>query len=118
MLFDLDGNQMTRVPHKDQFDNWRTIIEDADYDRAVDAIKDRIAPVNIFTSSFLPGRDWTGTPFQPLYVACGKSVKQSGYFFGLIVWSIIMEDDDKWVFKPSEKDDGDPLGTTYWRRHG
>jgi len=118
MLFDLDGNQMTRVPHKGEFDAWRTKIGNADYDLAVEAIKDRIDGKSVFTSSFLPGSDWMGTPFQPLYFACGQSEEQSGYFFGLIVWSIIMEDDDEWVFKPSEKDDGDPLGTTYWRRNG
>lgn len=115
MLFDLNGNEVKRLPHREQFEAWRNRISDEDYERAVEAIKMLIHDKGEFNSSFLPGSDWTGTAFEPLYEACGRNVTHAGYFFGLIVWSVVMEDEDAWVFKPSDKGEGDPLGTFYWR---
>ena len=117
MLFDLNGNQMTYIPHKRDYDAWRARISDGDYDRAVEAIREYMADKDVFTSSYIPGPDWTDTPYQPLYHACGQSVQQSGFFFGLIVWIIVMNDDETWLFKPSDKEADDPLGMTYWRRN-
>jgi hypothetical protein len=116
MLRDLNDNVMTRIPHRREYDLWRANISEADFDAAVAAIQDWIADKDVFTSSFIPGNDWTGTPYEPLYQACGQSETQSGFFFGLIVWKVVMDDDDdEWRFKPAEKDNADPLGMTYWR---
>jgi hypothetical protein len=117
MLFDLSGKQITHVPHKHDYDTWRSRISDADYDGAVAAIREYMAEKEVFNSGFIPGNDWTGTPYQPLYLACGQSFQQSGFFFGLIVWITVMDDPDEWLFKPSDKDGQDPLGMSYWRKN-
>lgn len=56
------------------------------------------------------------TPFQPLYIACNKSVEQSALFFGLIVWVTVMERQDDWYFKPADKEAEDIIGMTYFHR--
>jgi len=116
MLRDLNDKLMTHIPHRHEYDIWRRNISDGDFEAVVAAIRDWIDDKTVFTSSFIPGKNWMGTVYEPLYHACGRSETNSGFFFGLIVWKIVMEDENReWRFKPAEKDSGDPLGTTYWR---
>lgn len=117
MLFDLNGREVTHIPHKRDFDTWRSRISDSDYEKAVAAIGDYVEGRDIFTSGFIPGSDWTGTPYEPLYYACNQSVTHAAFFFGLIVWITMMKHDEEWVFKPSDRDAEDPHGVTYWKRN-
>ncbi|MCY2926106.1 MAG: hypothetical protein NT031_11810 [Planctomycetota bacterium] len=114
MLFNIEGKQITKLPHKDQFTAWRRRLSDADYQRAADSIKSMCEAKDFVVSSFLPGSDWTGTEFQPLYFACGQSMQQSGLFFGLIVWKVMMDDDAEWCFLPADKGGDDVLGMRYF----
>ena len=53
----------------------------------------------------MPGNDWAGTVYEPLYYACGRNETQSGLFFGLIVFKVLMERTDYvWGFGRFEKD--------------
>lgn len=120
MLFPIRGKQITDIPRRRRadFKAWREILVDSDYDAVVNAINEYVDAVpedKPFVSSFIPGSDWTETVYQPLYIACGQSVEQSGWFFGLIVWQVMIYREEDWMFKPADKED-DILGTTYWRK--
>jgi len=119
MLFTIEGKEIEGIPHRRQrdFNAWRRNLSDSDYQAAVDEIKkyvDAVLPDKPFVSSFIPGSDWRGTVYDPLFIACGRSKEQAGWFFGLIVWQVIIDHEDEWMFKPADEDD-DILGTTYWR---
>ena len=121
MLYSLDDKEITDIPKRRQreFNMWRSNLPDSDYEAVVEAINEYINAVDSdkpFVSSFIPGSDWTGTVYEPLYIACGRSVEQAGWFFGLIVWQVMIDHPEEWVFKPADKD-GDILGTTYWRKN-
>ncbi len=117
MLYNLNGEEMTYMPHQEEYDLRRANLSDEDYYRVVDAINDYIDNSNgVFASSFIPGADWTDTPYQPLYLACNQSKEQSAMFFGQIVWQVVMDRDDEWLFKPPDMDADGIQGTTYWRR--
>lgn len=122
MLFSIDGKRITDIPRRrqQQFNMWCSNLADSDYNKVVEAINEYVDAVPLdkpFVSSFIPGRDWMGTVYEPLYFACGQSEEQSGWFFGLIVWQVMIDRPEEWVFKISDKED-DVLGTTYWRRNG
>lgn len=121
MLYSIDDKLITDIPRRRQadFNAWLSNLVDSDYDAVVDAINeyvDGVPPDKPFVSSFIPGSDWTGTVYQPLYIACGQSEEQSGWFFGLIVWKVMIDREEDWMFKLADKED-DILGTTYWRRN-
>ena len=66
----------------------------------------------------LPGHDWTGTVYEPIYEACGRNVSQSGLFFGIIVFNLLMNRDDKvWGFGRFEKDGKQIASMTYFVIH-
>lgn len=121
MLFSIDGKQITDIPRRRQadFSVWRDNLADSDYEAVVEAINEYVNAVpqdKPFVSSYIPGHDWTDTVYEPLYIACGRSIEQSGWFFGLIVWQVMIDHEEEWVFKLADKED-DVLGTTYWRRN-
>lgn len=63
-------------------------------------------------SSAIPGKDWTGTVYDPIY-QCLQDENQSRLFFGLLVWDVAVHRDDNWYFKPKDKDEAE-AGTYYF----
>ncbi len=116
MLFSIEtGRYVVALPHKRDFDKWRSHISDADYQKVVNAISDKIDESDINTAGWIPGSDWSGTVYEPLYYACGQNPTQAGMFFGLIVFETLMNRDDKvWGFGKFEKDGVPIRSMTYF----
>lgn len=116
MLYSIDtGKYVTSVPHKADFDKWMKKLSDEDYQSIADALNDKIDESDINTAGWLPGHDWTGTVFQPIYEACVQNQTQSGMFFGLIVFDLLMKREDKtWEFGRFEKDGKKIASMTYF----
>jgi len=120
MLYSIDDKPITDIPRrrKADFKAWRDNLVDSDYEEVFDAINkyvDTVPPDKPFVSSFIPRAIWGDVPCQPLIDACNQNEEYAGFFFGLIVWKVMIDHKEKWVFKISDKED-DVLGTTYWRR--
>lgn len=74
MLINIDtGKLITRIPHKKSFEAWRKQISNEDYQAVVDELNKRIDEnPEVHTAGWIPGHDWTGTVFYPIYLACKK----------------------------------------------
>lgn len=104
MLYSVDtGDYIKVLPHRKDFIRWRANINDSDYDKIVDELNDRIDGDEVHTAGWMPGSDWTGTVFEPLYDACNKNIKMAGMFFGLIVFKVMMDRSDCWGFGKYKK---------------
>ena len=127
MLFTQDKQRVTEIPHPREYRVWRARLTDAEYDGLIAAVTKRIdtgvdlgasritigAP-HIITSSWIPGHDWTGTPYQVIYEkACLEDENQAALFFGLVVWHAVMLHPESWSFGKYHQND--ILGTTYFR---
>lgn len=116
MLYSIDtGKYVSHMPHKNDFDKWMKNLSNEDYDKLIDVLNEKIDESDINTAGWLPGNDWTGTVYEPLYLACGEDKVKSGMFFGLILFDLLMSRKDKvWGFGRFEKD-GKQLGSmTYF----
>ena len=116
VLYSIDsGKYVTSVPHKKEFVKWMKNLSIADYSKIEDALNAKIDQNDINTAGWLPGHDWTGTVFEPNYNACGKNVTQAGMFFGLIVFELLMNRQDRvWGFGRFEKDGKQIASMTYF----
>ena len=116
MLYSVDtGKYVTRIPHKGDFDQWMKNLSATDYQKIRDELNKKIDQNDINTAGWLPGHDWTGTVYEPIYEACGRNVVQAGMFFGLIVFDILMNREDKaWGFGRFEKDGKQIASMTYF----
>lgn len=113
MLYSIDsGRYIDKLPHKKEYDNWKKHISDTDFQLIIDKINEQIDAKDVNTAGWIPGHDWTGTVYEPLYYACGRNTKQAGMFFGLIVFDLLMNRQDcVWGFGKFEKN-GEPIGST------
>ena len=116
MLETLDGKNVTKIPHKEDYDRWCSRMNPADYKAIEDELNARIDKDDIHTAGWMPGSDGTGTVFEPLYRdACKMNVTHAGMFFGLIVFKVFMERPERWIFGRYEKDGKDIGSITYFR---
>ena len=103
------------MPHKAEFDKWMKNLSAADYQVIAEELNNRIDESDINTAGWLPGHDWSRTVYEPIYTACGNNVSQSGLFFGLIVFDLLMRREDKvWGFGRFEKDGKQIASMTYF----
>lgn len=119
MLFSIpDIKRIDHIPHAAEYRAWRTALDGVDpgaYSRIHNELNSRFDTRQVDTSSWIPGSDWTGTVWQPIYYACGEDAVTAGLFFGLLVWQIVMDREDCWSFGRYEKE-GIPIrGMTYFR---
>lgn len=118
MLYSIDDTQtpITTVPHEQEYRQWRGRLSAAQSSSIKSEINARLDAGDVATAGWIPGSDWTGTVWQPIYdVACQRSVGASGMCFGLMVWETVMERGDDWSFGRYEAN-GIPIESlTYFR---
>ena len=120
MLESLSGQEMRGIPRgrREFFNAIRRRMTDEDYQAAIDGVNDYIDQHDeFFVSSFIPGSDWGGTPFLPIWHAARHNYDHSRIFFGLVVWDAVANHrpGEQWVFMLADRDADDILGTKYWR---
>jgi len=103
MLYSIDSQRyVTNIPHKADYKRWRKNISDEDYNKVVDVLlTEHFGAGEIKVSSFLPGHDWSGTPYEAIWYACNQNDFQAALFFGLIVFKTLMDmpwEDGVWSF--------------------
>lgn len=119
MLIDIFTNkEIRRIPFKDQFELLRKRLTPTEFDAMVVRINELIDETGgeIATAGWLPGNDWTGTPFEPIYIkAAQRNYDLSAKMFGQIVWYTIMKRPERWASGRFEKDGVDIGSRTYFR---
>ncbi|SHF51993.1 hypothetical protein [Caloramator proteoclasticus] len=115
MLYSVDiGKYVNKIPHEKEFKAWMKKLSDKDYVAIVNELNSRINGNDIHTSSWIPGNNWTGTVFEPIYNACDKNAEAAGLFFGLILFDLMIKRDDVWGFGRYEKNGKEIKGMTYF----
>ncbi|WP_438042983.1 hypothetical protein [Sorangium sp. So ce128] len=119
MLIDIFSQKTIRhVPYGDQFEILRRRLTGAEFQAMVDRINELIdaGGAQVATAGWLPGNDWDGTPFEPIYTkAARQNYELSARFFGQLVWYTIMQRPERWASGRFEKDGEDIGSRTYFR---
>ena len=119
MLIDIDtGKTRDHVPYEPQFEALRRRLSASEFDAMVARINDLIdeSGAEIATAGWLPGSDWTGTPFEPIYTKAARGdFDRSAMFFGQLVWYTIMNRPEPWGSGRYQVDGRDIGSRTYFR---
>jgi hypothetical protein len=109
--------RIDHVPHLADYQRWLAALDAVDgaYQGICRDLNARFDEREVDTSSWIPGSNWSNTPFQPIYRACEEDETAAGLFFGLLVWKVVMDRDDCWSFGRYEKDGVPIKGMTYFR---
>lgn len=117
MLYALGPEQyIDDLPYLSEYNRWRSRLSDAEYGAIVTELSDKISDGTVHTSSWMPGNDWSGTVYEPIYLkACDQSPSESAKCFGLFLWEVLLRHPDVWAFGRYEKN-GIPIqGLTYFK---
>lgn len=120
MLFSVDDTQnpIQHIPHHREYRVWRSRLSETQFQRIVTKLNSMIDSDEVHTSSWMPGSNWRGTVFEPIWnIACRGNDAAAALCFGLILWEVMMLRPDEWSFGRFEKN-GTPIeGMTYFRIH-
>ncbi|KAA2211358.1 hypothetical protein [Teichococcus oryzae] len=117
MLIDLEtGRPIMRMPRQAQYRAWMSRLSSAEIATAKAAINAMIERGEIHTAGWMPGKQWAGTPFEPLHTKAARGDREaSGLCFGALVWEVFAERPECWASGRYEKN-GKPIGSrTYFR---
>jgi hypothetical protein len=114
MLVDMmSGRQITRVPYEAEFRSFMSRMTSEEIAEIKFALNEKI---EIQTAGWMPGSDWTGTVYQPVYEKAARyDYGAAARCFGLTVWEVFMERPERWPSGRFELN-GEPIGSrTYFR---
>jgi hypothetical protein len=123
MILKIQGNsepvKVTKQIHLGLYRQWKQRLSLEDHRRINDALNEytnKTGRGEIITTSWIPGTDWTGTAYYPIYEAVGQDWEMARFFFGLLVWNFMMtERPDFWSFGRYPRKEGEIIGLTYFR---
>ncbi len=108
MLSSIDLNIVKTVWHKKFFDASKSWLSDDEYKAMIDELNRIIQKSiddnsDIVVSSFIPGSNWSGTVWDPIYTkACGFDFDHSAQFFGLLVCQVLIDREETWYYIKQE----------------
>ena len=123
MLFKINENsqqleKIQRVPYAQKFQEWCERLTNSQLETIRTTLQAMINEDEVHTSSWMPGNDWTDTPWLPIYEdACGHNVEDAAKCFGIFVWEAFMNHHDDWSFVRLEITGRQVAGLTYFRIH-
>ncbi len=104
MLSNINGNIVKNVWHKKFFNVSKGWLSGDEYQKMIDELNNVVQKniddgTDIVVSSFIPGSDWRGTVWDPIYTkACGFDFDHSAQFFGLLVCKVLIDRDETWYY--------------------
>lgn len=117
MLYSVEsGRYVEDIPHKSAYERWINRIAPDELSTIRRVLNERIDGDEIHTSSWMPGKDWTGSVFMPIYeTACQRDEDAAAMCFGLILWDVLLHRGDVWGFGRYERSGFPISGLTYFR---
>ena len=107
---------VTSIPHQREYSTWKSRVSDAEVEAIAAALNRLIDKCPVQTSSWMPGSDWRGTVFEPIWSkACQYNVDTAAMCFGLMLWEVMMSRPDTWSFGRYSLKDVPIKGLTYFR---
>lgn len=118
MIYNIDsGKIVLSQPYAKEFRIWRNRLSTSEFAAIIDKLNSMIDKDEIHTAGWMPGNNWNGSLFEPIYTkACGLNEDESGLCFGLFVWHVFQQREDKWYSGKFEKDGVPIKSRTYFKK--
>jgi len=117
---------ITRLRHRASYDAYKANLTDEEFNAIMDALKKNITDFPVgeqkVAASYIPGDDWTNTPYQAIFGACKEDRAAARLFFGQLIWVAFQNDPEDWMFlrkkteTPDATEDDQALGVTYFKK--
>ena len=112
----MTGHAVTTVPYAKEYSAFLAKMTSSEITAIIIELNSKIDGTEIQTAGWMPGNDWTGTVFQPIYEKAAKrDSSAAARSFGLMVWEVFMNRPEIWTSGRFENR-GEPIGSrTYFQ---
>ncbi|MEA4892466.1 MAG: hypothetical protein VB085_07875 [Peptococcaceae bacterium] len=122
-LFSITGDrikQITKIPHDNVNRPIINRIPKIELDAIIDELNRRVDEIvdshdELITAGWIPGSNWTGMVWSPIYTASGNDFTRAGMVFGALVFEVIMNRSEDWSLGKYQVNGRDIGSTTYFR---
>lgn len=91
-------DKVTKLPFENDYRRWVQALDAAELKAIRDELNRVFDSSEIETAGWIPGGDWRGTVYQPVYEKpARRNPEIAARIFGLIVFKVAMDRPDKWV---------------------
>jgi hypothetical protein len=111
MLKTIEGKVIKKVAYEKKFNDRMKNLDAQDYKAIVEELSRVIDSGEVHTSSWIPGSNWIGTVYQPIWEACKKNDSLAAMFYGQILYQVFIDRPDEWFFGKYEH----ARGKTYFK---
>ena len=89
MLIHIDsGREITYIPHAGDWNTWRGRLTQEQWQAVRDELNTRITSGEVHTAGWMPGADWNGTSFQPLYDVACRGNAEAAALRTMLTWAV------------------------------
>lgn len=107
--------RVTKMPFEADYVRYMAAMSHAEVKAIRDTLNGMIDGDEIHTAGWMPGSDWSGTVFSPIYhKAANCSYELSAKIFGLMVFKVFLDRPEQWVTGRFEKDGKEIKSRTYF----
>ena len=122
-LYYIDGikkeKKVTHIPHQKENEAVIQNIPPTDLQKIRETLQDFLDKTalgsEVLTSSWIPGSDWTGTVYEPIYIAAKKNIDRAAMVFGTILFQEVVNHENSWSCGRYQLNGKNIKGMTYFR---
>ena len=122
MIVKIRGNgkveSITAQTHDWLYRNWTQGLPPTTIQDTFDTVNEYInreGRGEVVTASGILAGDWNGTPYKAIYEAVGGDWDLARFFFGLILWRVMMDRPETWALGHFPRQHDDMTALTYFR---
>jgi len=98
MLYTAENERITAVAYEGEFKRRMAHLDSASYQIIVEELNRVVDGNDVHTSSWIPGHDWRGTLYEPIWRSCKMNSEVAAKFYGQILYKVMMDRPEKWCF--------------------
>lgn len=109
-------DKVTKLPFENDYRRWVQALDAGELKAVREELNRVFDSSQIETAGWIPGGDWRGTVYQPIYEkAAQRNPEIAARIFGLLVFKVAMDRPDKWVTGRFELNGEAIRSRTYFR---
>ena len=77
MLWAIDGGKLKpikNIPHEDNYSRLLSSLSKKEYEDIYETLNNKIETNEVHTSSWMPGHNWNGTVYEPIYTKASSKL--------------------------------------------
>ncbi len=116
MLYSVESQTVVdRMPYQRQLGRWMIRLTSGEKEAIERSLRAHIADGQLAMGGVIPGINWEGAPFAPIWRVCKQTTITANLCVALWVYDMMLRDEAWWGFRENENEGESLESLTYFR---